>query len=78
MIDNLRRSLFAPCAFLVLLAGWLSPAPWVWTRFILGIVTIPALLPFLMDVYPEQGGIAKRTHYRSVAKYSGWAFRRSL
>jgi cyclic beta-1,2-glucan synthetase len=67
MIDNLRRSLFAPAAFLVLVVGWLSPAAWVWTRFVLGVIAIPALLPVLMEIYPEQTGIAKRTHYRAAA-----------
>ena len=67
MLDNLRRSLFAPCAFFMLLAGWLlSPSPWVWDRFVLAVVAIPALLPFLIDLYPEQTGIAKRTHFRQA------------
>ena len=48
-IDNLRRTLSAPCMFLTLLAGWLTPgvSPWLWTRFILTVIAIPSLIPFL-------------------------------
>jgi cyclic beta-1,2-glucan synthetase len=69
MVDNLRRSLFAPAVFLTLFAGWLllPQTPWVWTRFILAVIAIPALLPFMMELYPEHPGIAKRTHLRAVA-----------
>lgn len=67
MFDNLRRSLSAPAAFLTLLAGWLIPgaSPGVWTRFILAIIAIPALLPFLMGLNPRSG-ISKRSYLRGL------------
>jgi cyclic beta-1,2-glucan synthetase len=68
MLDNLRRSLSAPAMFLTMLAGWLIPqlSPWVWTRFILTTISIPALVSFLVGLNPRLGGISKRSHIRNV------------
>ncbi len=68
ILDNLRRTLSAPAAFLTLLAGWLLPSasPWIWTRFIVGTVAIPALLPFFLGLGPSRKGISLRVHFRGV------------
>jgi cyclic beta-1,2-glucan glucanotransferase len=68
MIDNLRRSLSAPCMFLTMLVGWLAPdvSPWMWARFILATIAVPPLLPFLAGIVPRPGGISKRTYIRGV------------
>ena len=68
MIDNLRRTLSAPCVFLTLFAGWLTPqvSPWMWTAFILLTIAIPNLIPFLTGLNPRLGGISKRSHIRAV------------
>ena len=68
MLDNLRRTLSAPCMFLALIAGWLAPglSPWMWTRFILATISIPALMPFLAGLNARLGGISKRSHIRAV------------
>jgi cyclic beta-1,2-glucan glucanotransferase len=68
IVDNLRRTLSAPTALLTLVAGWLLPfaSPWVWTRFILGTVAIPALLPFFIGLIPRRRGISLRSHIRGV------------
>ena len=68
MLDNLRRTLSAPCMFLTLVVGWLVPgiSPWMWTRFILAMVAIPSLIPFLVGLNPRLGGISKRSHVRGV------------
>jgi len=68
VLDNLRRTLSAPFAFLTLMTGWLvRPAtPWVWTGFILATVAIPALLPFMIGLKPRRPGISKRSHFRAV------------
>ncbi|HEX5426473.1 MAG TPA: glucoamylase family protein [Candidatus Acidoferrales bacterium] len=67
MLDNLRRSLSAPAAFLALLAGWLIPnsPPGIWSRFIVATIAIPALLPFLMGLNPR-AGISKRSYLRGL------------
>lgn len=69
MFDNLRRSLLAPTMFLLLLVGWLTPklSPWLWTSFVLGIIAIPALIPFLSGINARFQGISKRSHFRGVA-----------
>jgi cyclic beta-1,2-glucan synthetase len=69
MLDNLRRSLVAPCMFLAFVASWLVPgvSPWLWTRFILATIVIPALVPFLAAINPRLGGISKRSHFRDLA-----------
>jgi len=68
IFDNLRRTLSAPAAFLALIVGWLLPpaSPWLWTGFIFATVAIPALLPFLIGLYPRRKGISKRSHFRGV------------
>ena len=69
MLDNLRRTLSAPCMFLTMLIGWLLPqvSPWMWTRFILAMIAIPALIPFLVGLNPRFGGISKRSHIRDLS-----------
>ncbi len=68
MIDNLRRTLSAPCMYLTLLAGWLVPqmSSWMWTIFVLATISIPALIPFLTGLNTRLGGISKRSHIRDV------------
>jgi cyclic beta-1,2-glucan synthetase len=68
MLDNLRRTLSAPAAFLTLLAGWLQSgrSPWVWTAFVLATIAIPALLSFMTDLRPRRSGIAWRSHLRAL------------
>ena len=68
MLDNLRRTLSAPCMFLALIAAWLTPglSPWMWTRFILAAISLPALLPFLAGLNARLGGISKRSHIRGA------------
>ncbi len=68
MLDNLRRTLSAPAMLLTLMVGWLmSPlSPWMWTRFILFVISIPPLLPCLVGLRPRPGDISRRSHIRAV------------
>jgi cyclic beta-1,2-glucan glucanotransferase len=68
ILDNLRRTLSAPAAFLTLVAGWLLPhsSPLAWPLFILATVAIPALLPFFIGLAPRRKGISLRSHARGV------------
>ena len=70
MLDNLRRTLSAPAALLVLLAGWTVPnsSPLVWTKFILVAIALPALVPAFRDVVPQRRGISKRTHILALGR----------
>ncbi|HEX6260778.1 MAG TPA: glucoamylase family protein, partial [Woeseiaceae bacterium] len=68
MLDNLRRTLFAPAAFVTLVAGWTLPfaAPLMWTTFVLACIAIPPLLQVLIGAIPRRRGISKRSHARAV------------
>jgi cyclic beta-1,2-glucan synthetase len=68
MIDNLRRSLSAPASFLALLAGWTLPLASAgrWSAFILIVIGMPALLPFLIGIVPRRLGLSQRIHLRAV------------
>jgi cyclic beta-1,2-glucan synthetase len=68
MLDNLRRTLSAPAAFLTLIAGWTLPfaSPVIWTAFVLAAIAIPPLLPVLTGLIPHRRGISKRSHLRAV------------
>jgi cyclic beta-1,2-glucan synthetase len=68
IIDNLRRTLSAPAAFLTLVSGWILPRafPWMWTLFIVGIIAIPPLLPFFNRLRPLRKGVSLRSHFRGV------------
>jgi cyclic beta-1,2-glucan synthetase len=70
IVDNLRRTLSPPTAWLTLIAAWVLPhgAPLVWTAFVLGTIALPALMPAFADVIPARPGISKRTHIRSIAR----------
>ncbi len=68
MLDNLRRTLSAPAAFLTMTLGWFIPGmpPWLWTVFVLLTIAIPPLLPFLGGLKPRRKGISTRSHIRAV------------
>jgi cyclic beta-1,2-glucan glucanotransferase len=64
MLDNLRRTLSPPAAFLALVTDWALPlpVPALWTRFVLATMTIPPLFPVLGGLLPRRRGISKRSH----------------
>ena len=68
MMDNLRRTVSAPAAFLALVAGWLLPpaAAAFWTGCVLAMIALPALLPFVSGIVPQRRGISKRSHLRAA------------
>ena len=70
MLDNLRRTLSAPAAWLTLIIGWTLPhtEPLVWTVFALVTIALPALLSPLADLIPDRRGISKRAHVRAVGQ----------
>ena len=68
MLDNLRRSLAAPSAFLVAVVAWTAPAvpPLCWTALFVGSIVLPAVIPILDGLLPRRWGISKRSHLRDV------------
>src|SRR3989441_6573235 len=70
MLDNLRRTVSAPAAFLTLVVAWMvqGTSPSMWSVFILATVAVPALLPVLGGLLPHGRGISKRSHTRAVGR----------
>jgi len=68
MMDNLRRTLSAPAAFLALLVGWTLPlaAAAVWSGFVVATLALPALLPVLLGMVPRRRGLSQRRHWSAV------------
>ena len=66
MLDNLRRTVSAPAAFLTLVVAWVMPgtSPAIWSAFILVTVAVPSLLPVLGGLLPRGRGISKRSYVR--------------
>jgi cyclic beta-1,2-glucan synthetase len=70
MLDNLRRTVSAPAAFVTLVVAWTAPgtSPMMWSAFILATVALPAFLPVLGGLIPHRRGISKRSHARAVGR----------
>ena len=70
ILDNLRRSLFAPAAFLTLAAAWTLPRvpAGVWTVAVLAAFVIPGLFSVLAGLVPGRRGISKRSFVRGVGR----------
>ena len=64
MLDNLRRAISPPAAFLAVLAGWMLPVPLalVWTVFVLATIAIPLLLPVVTNLMPRRADTSIRSH----------------
>jgi cyclic beta-1,2-glucan synthetase len=75
MLDNLRRTVSAPAAFVTLVVAWMLPgaSPAMWSAFILVTIAVPALLPALDGVIPRRRGISRRSHVRAVGRDVGLA-----
>ncbi len=70
MLDNLRRTLSAPAAFLTLVVAWMMPgtSPAVWSAFVLATMAVPSLMPVFSGFIPHRRGISKRSHIRAVGR----------
>jgi len=69
MIDNLRRSLSAPSAYLALIAAWImkdAPVAAVWMSFILSTLALPPLIPVLVAFMPRNRRISLANHWRGA------------
>jgi len=76
MLDNLRRSLYAPSAVAALLAGWLLPpgGALAWTLFILATLALPAFVSDLVGF----DWLSARVPWRQRLGTLGDNLRRSL
>jgi len=79
ILDNLRRSLSAPTAFLTLVAAWVLPeAAAVWTAAVLAGLVIPGLFAILSSIVPSRRGISKRSFLRGVGHDVGVELARAV
>ena len=68
MIDNLRRSLWAPSALLCLFVGWMLPLPQAltWTALTVVMHALPRLLSLPFDFLPARAGVTLRSHFAAL------------
>ena len=69
MLDNLRRSMLAPCMVAALALCWLMPlrAGIAGAAFVLAALAIPAFLPTVFAILPRHAGIQLRNHLGKLA-----------
>ncbi len=67
MIDNLRRSLVAPSAILLLLLVWGGSAALAWTVFVLTALGLPTCLPLTVGFAARWRGGPSRSQWRAFA-----------
>jgi cyclic beta-1,2-glucan synthetase len=70
MVDNLRRSLLAPSAFLLAVVAWvLPPAPCLlWSGLAFGSLVLPFCIPILDGLVLRRRGFSKRSYFRAVGR----------
>ena len=68
ILDNLRRSLFAPFALATVGVSWLLPLPSGirGTLFALAAIAIPAFFPTLFAIIPRRTGVRLAGHIRAL------------
>ena len=69
MLDNLRRSMLAPCMVAAFALCWLMPlrAGIAGAAFVLAALAIPAFLPTVFAILPRHAGIQLRNHLGKLA-----------
>ncbi|MBW8888487.1 MAG: phosphorylase [Fibrobacteres bacterium] len=70
MLDNLRRSLVPPCAFLSLALGWIfaAQAPGAWTALVLVALCLPYLVSASEAAAPPRAGTAYARYLRDTGE----------
>ncbi len=68
MADNLRRTVSAPATLLALGLGWTQPVAIAaaWTAFLVALLAIPTLMPWLLAVLPSRKNLSLHTHAVAV------------
>ncbi len=75
ILDNLRRSLALVALTSLLLLGWSTlPRPWLWTLAVLGMVLLPPLLLFLVDILRKSREVLLGQHLAIVLRAAGRSF----
>jgi cyclic beta-1,2-glucan synthetase len=66
MLDNLRRSLLAPAAFVFLVLVCFGPASLAWSLFAIACIALPALLPLVFNLRPHFDEFSGRNRWREL------------
>ncbi|MBN1548219.1 MAG: hypothetical protein JW902_16330, partial [Syntrophaceae bacterium] len=79
IFDNLRRSLSPLALTLLLLLGWtVLPTPWFWTLSVMGIIVIPSLITFLIDLLQKPGDVLLGQHILAALRGGGRSLNQSV
>jgi cyclic beta-1,2-glucan synthetase len=68
MLDNLRRSLIAPAAFLLLAVAWSGSQASAWSLFVVAAIGLPAFVPLLFGLMPSIDDFEPGNHFRALRK----------
>ena len=69
IFDNLRRSLTAAGLTLLLLLGWtVLPSPWFWTLSVIGIILIPSVIAFALNMLRKPVDLTLGQHLASTMR----------
>ncbi len=72
IFDNLRRSLTPTALTLILILGWtVLPSAWLWTLAVPGIIIIPVLMTFVLNVFRKQRNVILSHHLNSAVLKAG-------
>ncbi len=74
LLDNLRRSLVPVALTLLLLLGWtVLAAPWFWSAAVIGILLIPAICAFLLDMMRKPDDVLLKQHLAATTRTTAQA-----
>ena len=77
LLDNLRRSLLPGALTLLLLLGWTVLAtPWFWTAAVIGILLIPVICAFALDMMRKSEEVMLKQHLGATARSAARALAR--
>ena len=72
IFDNLRRSLVPAALTLLLMLGWIfSSQPGFWTLVVIGIIVIPAVSAWLLELFRKPDEILARQHIVAAIEAAG-------
>jgi cellobiose phosphorylase len=69
ILDNLRRSLIPSALTFLLLSGWtILSSSWFWTLVVIGIISIPSLIVFVVYIFQKPEEVQLRQHLKAAGQ----------
>ena len=79
IFDNLRRSLISSALTLLLLLSWtVLPPSWVWTLSAIGILLVPPLLAFILDLFQKPDDLLLDQHLAAAVHSASRHFAQAM